>query len=149
MNIKIKRLHPDAVIPKQATEHAGAWDVTATEVKTHPDGLVICKLGIAMEPPTGYRIMFAPRSSITNQNWIIQNTPAIGDADFRGEYQLRFRPISKYNPESHRDALIFPYSKGSRIGQMWIEKIIPIQFEEVEELSETERGVGGYGSTGV
>lgn len=148
MNVKIKLLHPNAKIPKQATEFAGGWDVTATEIIEKEPGLVICKLGFAIEIPNGHKAMFAPRSSITNTNWVIQNSPCLGDSDFRGEYQLRFRCIPSVTEFKKAFLMPFPYKEGERVGQMWLTTVMPIEFENVEALSETIRNEGGYGSTG-
>lgn len=137
--IKIKKLHPKCRIPEQSSPEAGGWDVVVTEIAYH-GGYVKCKLGFALQPPVGYRIVIVPRSSITKTNWIMQNSPGLGDSDYTGEYEMRFRPLK--STES------FPYSVGDRIGQIYLEKIIPIQFEEVDELTETLRGPGGFGSTG-
>ena len=165
MKVKIKKLHPNAVIPKQATELAGGWDVTCTEILQESSDFVICKLGFALQLPIGYRVILVPRSSFTKTKWVLQNTPGLGDADYLGEYQYRFRAIpigiKEYNKTvyesfgcSYDEKVIeftyqkFPYNIGDRIGQIYLEEVIPLEFEEVEELSDTERGDGGYGSTG-
>lgn len=162
MQVKIKKLHPDAVIPKQASELAGGWDVVATEIIEESDDFVICKLGFALQPPTNYKITLVPRSSLTKTNWILQNSPGLGDPDYLGEYQYRFRCIPINTDleywDDHgfitniNDGLKyqeFPYKVGDRIGQIYLEEIIPIEFIEVDELSNTDRGTGGFGSTGV
>ena len=79
----------------------------------------------------------------------MQNSPGLGDPDYRGEYQIRFRALPKQEVYSNR--LVYPtipYKIGERVGQIYIEKIIPIEFIEVENLSETNRGSGGFGHTG-
>ena len=80
MIVKFKKLHPNAVIPKQATELAGGWDVTCTEIVQESPDFVICKLGFALQPPVGYRVILVPRSSLTKTHWIVQNSPGLGDA---------------------------------------------------------------------
>jgi len=152
MVVKIKKLHENAVIPKKATELAAGHDVTVTEIIQEADDFVICKLGFALTPPPGYKVVLVPRSSLTKTKWILQNSPGQGDEDYRGEYQFRFRAIpigvntkmSGYTLQ-YSD---FPYELGDRIGQMFIEKVIDFEFQEVGELSATERNTGGYGSTG-
>ena len=165
MRVKIKKLHPNAVIPKQATELAGGWDVVCTEIIQESPDFVICNLGFALQPPAGYRVILVPRSSFTKTKWILQNTPGLGDADYLGEYQYRFRAIPIGIKEctktiyesfgcSYDEKVVeliyqdFPYKVGDRIGQIYLEEVIPIEFEEVEELAQTKRGDGGYGSTG-
>lgn len=150
LKIKLKKLHPNAIIPKQATEFAGGWDVTATEIIQEADDFVICKLGFALELPIGYKLTLVPRSSLTKTKWILQNSPGLGDADYTGEYQYRFRALPLIE-DLFVDYIIdypeFPYKVGDRIGQVYLEEVIPMEFEEVDELSETERGEGGFGST--
>lgn len=150
MKIKLKKLHPDAVIPKQATELAGGWDVTVTEIIQTEKDFVICKLGFALELPKGYKLTLVPRSSLTKTKWILQNSPGLGDADYTGEYQYRFRALPIIVPNTMGELTEypkFPYEVGDRIGQVYLEEVIPIEFEEVEELSSTKRGTGGFGST--
>lgn len=162
MKVKIKKLYPNAVIPKQATEFSGGWDVIVTEIEHKEDDFVICKLGFALELPIGYKLTLVPRSSLTKTKWILQNSPGLGDTDYRGEYQYRFRALPykvisdfKYSSLQNRKILNgymfkypeFPYKEGERIGQVYLEEIIPIEWEETEVLSDTVRGVGGFGST--
>lgn len=163
MKVQFQKLHPNAVLPKQGSELAGGWDVVATEVIEKEPGFVVCKLGFALQPPTNYKVTLVPRSSLTGTQWVVQNSPGLGDPDYRGEYQVRFRafPVDfhytpgngvygpgGYGPKTRLIYPEFPYKPGERVAQMYIEEIIPIEFEEVDELSVTERGVGGFGHTG-
>lgn len=150
MEIKLKKLHANASVPKQATEFAGGWDVKVTEIIKKSDDFVICKLGSALEFSNDYELVLVPRSGLTKTHWILQNSPGQGDPDYTGEYQYRFRalPIG-INKETL--SLIypeFPYKIGDRIGQVYLREIIPIEFKIVSELSETDRGDGGFGHTG-
>lgn len=150
MLVKIKKLHPDAVIPKKASELAGGWDVTATEIIQESEDFVICKLGFALQPPSNYKVTLVPRSSLTKTKWILQNSPGLGDPDYLGEYQYRFRALPDHVIHYLTSSIIypkFPYKVGDRIGQIYLEEIIPIEFKLVEELSDTVRGTGGFGST--
>lgn len=158
MKVKIKKLHKNAVIPKKATNLAAGYDVVVTEIEKVSDDFVICKLGFALTPPSGYKVVLVPRSSLTKTRWILQNSPGQGDEDYTGEYQFRFRAIPENVEQKGGDYgssiyweleyPLFPYVIGDRIGQIFIEKVIDITFEEVNELSETERGSGGFGSSG-
>lgn len=150
MKLKIKKLHSNAVIPKQASELAGGWDVTCTEIVQKSPDFIICKLGFALQPPAGYRVILVPRSSFTKTKWIMQNAPGTGDADYLGEYQYRLRalPIRNNILGTAFEYPEVPFKVGDRIGQIYLEEVIPIEFEEVEELTETERGTNGFGSTG-
>jgi dUTP pyrophosphatase len=158
MKVKIKKLHKDAVLPKQATELAAGHDVIATEIIQEADDFVVCKLGFALTPPPGYKVVLVPRSSLTKTKWILQNSPGQGDEDFTGEYQYRFRAIPDSVEQTGGDYgssvywelkyPLFPYNVGDRIGQIFLEEVIKFKFEEVSELSNTERGSNGWGSTG-
>lgn len=153
MQIKIKKLHPNATIPKQATELAGGWDVTVTEIEKAEDDLVICKLGFALQLPKNYKLTLVPRSSLTKTKWFIQNSPGLGDADYLQEYQLRFRalPFDVHVVDRFGGIALeypkFPYKVGDRIGQVYLEEVIPIEFIEVDEF-DFENDRGGYGHTG-
>jgi dUTP pyrophosphatase len=97
--------------------------------------------GIAVEIPVGYVGKIAPRSGLAAKNGIsIVNSPGIIDSDYRGEIM-----ITLINHSRHR----FAINPGDRIAQMLIEKVEPVVFQYVEELSQTERGEGGFGSTGT
>jgi len=160
MKVQFQKLHPEAQLPKRGSELAGGWDVTVTEIVEKEPGFVICKLGFALQPSVNHKVTIVPRSSLTGTQWNIQNSPGLGDPDYRGEYQVRFRafPTSGYTTPGNFvlnepikvifEYPEFPYKVGDRVAQMYIEEIIPIEFEEVETLSETERGSGGFGSSG-
>jgi dUTP pyrophosphatase len=156
--MKFQKLHENAVLPKQASEHACGWDVVCTEIIQVDKDCVQCKLGWAAEVPIGYKLVLVPRSSFTKYRWIQQNSPGQGDSDFRGEYSYVFRAIpteirqaggdygsSIYWELQYDD---FPYKVGDRIGQVFLEKVIDLEPEWAFELSSTERGTGGFGSTG-
>jgi dUTP pyrophosphatase len=152
MKVKIKKINENATIPKQATELAGGWDVTVTEIEQVESDLVICKLGFALQLPTNYRLILVPRSSLTKTKWILQNSPGLGDADFLQEYSFRFRalPEDVDTVDGFGGIVLtypkFPYQVGDRIGQVYLEEVIHIEFEEVEEF-DFENNRGGYGST--
>jgi dUTP pyrophosphatase len=151
MNIKIVKLEPGNKLPVKMSPKAGAWDVFGTEIIRESDNYYRCKLGLKMTPPPGYRIVFVPRSSITRTQWILQNSPATGDEDFTGEYELRFKCIPYTSTESAYKGTSyekFPFKVGDRIAQMYLEKVEEFEFQEVNSLDETDRGKGGFGSTG-
>lgn len=153
MIVKIKKFRENARVPEKMSDLAAGYDLYVSEIEDTEPGFAICKLGIGMTPPKGYKIVFVPRSSITKTKWILQNSPTQGDEDFVGEYQLRLRAIPSMHVNSFKNTYLgyepFPYKVGDRIGQMFIEKVIDFTFEEVEELEDTERGAGGFGSSGV
>ena len=166
MIIKYKKLNENFVLPFQAHTNDGGFDVTCTEIIQEDEDFVICKIGFACELPEGYKLTLVPRSSFTKTKWVLQNTPGLGDPSYTGEYQYRFRaiPISIVKNGNFFTRLIekfrgnqiekytigypeFPYKVGDRIGQVYLESVIPTTWVEVSELNATERGDGGFGST--
>lgn len=153
MNVKIQLRHKNAKIPKRATDLSGGWDLVCTEIIKENEHSYVCKLGISMQPNPNYKITIVPRSSITNTNWFISNSPALGDPDYLGEYMIRFKCIPTYvdldlSLQPFLCYESFPYKVGDRVAQMYIEEIIPIEWEEVKDFLPTKRGEGGFGSTG-
>lgn len=153
MKIKFKKFHPDATVPVKGSQLAGGWDVTYTRSEEKDDGTVTCYLGFGVAIPKGYKLTIVPRSNLTKHKWVLNNSPVLIDADYRGEIQLRFKPLLTYVELSSTASTLgydpFPYEVGDRIAQCYLEEVIPIEFEEVDELDETERGEGGFGSTGL
>lgn len=157
MKIKFKKLNENAKLPTQGSEQAGAWDVYASEIIKESDNYYIVSLGFATEIPKGYRVTASGRSSLTKTNWYIPNADPIIDSDFRGCWQVRFRaiPIAGYSNENEwidSDVNLiyddFPFEVGDRVAQIKLEEVLPIEFEEVDELEESVRGEGAWGSTG-
>jgi len=142
MKVRIKKLHENAVIPSYAKPGDAGMDLTAVSItvideKTH--GYIEYKTGLSFEIPEGFVGLLFPRSSISNKGLILSNSVGVIDSGYRGEVSMRFKYIKDTET----------YNIGERIGQLVIVPVPEIQFEEVTELSETERGTGGYGSTGV
>ena len=158
MKIKFKRLSPLFVIPKPATKYSAGHDVIATEIKEKAVNKRYCKLGFKAELPEGTKLNLVPRSSITKSTWFMSNSPGIGDADYRGEYEMRFTgiPTGTKLKFSWKWPCItrvltyddFPYNIGDRIGQVFLSNNISTKWVEVEELNNTIRGDGGFGHTG-
>lgn len=151
MNIKIKRTHPDAVIPKYARQGDAGLDLTAVTLGFDRDGNIVYGTGLAFEIPEGYYGQIQSRSSLTQYDRTMLNTPAIIDSGYRGEVLIKFRPALVFEEDEFatgisEDARI--YSKGDRIAQLIILPYPKVEFTEVSELIPTERGTLGYGSTG-
>jgi len=159
MKVKIKKLHPDAIIPKYQTPGSAGFDFHALEdYEIHVGQTKIIRTGLAFEVPFGYELQIIPRSGISFKTSLrIANSPGCIDSDFRNEINIIVENIIKNmyfdSTESgsvHNlcfDAAIY-IKKGERIAQGKIVPVIQAEFLEVEELSETERK-GGLGSTGV
>lgn len=141
-------LHPFAVIPEYKTSGAACFDLVATDIERVSAGKVKIKFGIAVEIPEGYKMCIVPRSGRCLKGWVQINTPGQVDSDYRGELMwfLDGIPIGKNADSLYYEPL--EIGVGQRCAQAWIEKVIKAEFEVVEELSETERGEGGFGSTG-
>lgn len=140
MTIKFKRLHPQAVTPKQGSEWAAGFDITAISRKWLPDEACYeYSTGIAIEVPKGFAAFLFPRSSIFRVPLQLSNSVGVIDADYRGEIKAKFR---------RTDGGESLYHPGDRIGQLVILPVPFVSYVEVENLSETKRGKNGYGSTG-
>ena len=138
LQIKFKKTHPFSIIPTQGTTGAAGFDLTAVSLETTETTLKY-DTGIAVEIPPGYVGLVFPRSSVCKTGLSLANSVGVIDSDYRGSISFVF-----YKPA----VCIVPYLPGDRIGQLVIVPIPEVEFVEVEELSETERGAGGYGSTG-
>ena len=137
MQVKIKKLHSDAVVPKYAKKGDAGLDLTAIS-KCQYEHYVEYDTGLAIEIPEGFVGLIFPRSSISNTSLILSNHVGVIDSGFRNSIKFRFKRINN-GPE---------YYIGERIGQMIIIPYPKIEFEEVTELSTTDRGLEGFGSTG-
>lgn len=136
MKIKIKKLVPEAVIPEYATPGAAGMDLTAVTIE-ETDDVVTYGTGLAMEIPEGYVGLIFPRSSNYKYDCVLANSVGVIDSDYRGEIKFKFFEIGENI-----------YKVGDRIGQIMIVPYPKIEFDEVENLSETSRGSGGFGHTG-
>jgi dUTP pyrophosphatase len=154
INVNYTPTHLEFKVPVRSTEQAGAWDVFVTEVVKESDDCYLAKLGFKAEFSSDYKLIIAPRSSITKTKWNMQNTPGIGDPDFRGEYSVRFRAFPegvRFNSRTENWELYYPeftYKVGDRCAQIYFQKRVDAHFFETEFLNETQRGEGAYGSTG-
>ena len=159
IKVKIKKTHPDAVIPRYAKVGDAGLDLTATSMYYDEYGNICYGTGLAFEIPEGYVGLIFPRSSICKEQLLLSNAVGVIDSGYRGEVSFKFKPsmaldnrqcvkadAEKLWSISVRQNDI--YKVGDRIGQMIIMPYPSVEFEEVEELSETERGEGGYGSSG-
>lgn len=135
-------------VPERGSALAAGYDVKAREIKIE-DGLAKVKLGIRLHC-SGHAVYIIPRSSLSTTGWIMANSIGLVDEDYRGELQIRFRPLVKASsPQLEKLSLPkFPYEVGDRVGQIVLVKTIPMDFQVVETLEETQRGEGGFGHTG-
>jgi len=143
MIVKFKKLHPDAVIPQYAHpgEDAGL-DLTCINVYSNT-GYIGYKTGIAVEIPQGYVGYLFPRSSNCKKDLLLTNSVGVVDSGYRGEIEFRFKHIPNRNT-----SIGDYYGIGDKVGQLVIMPYPFIEPIEVEELSESNRGTNGYGSSG-
>jgi len=137
MKVSIKKLHPDAVIPEYARLGDAGLDLTAVDVQAEGTFLTY-KTGLAIEIPPWHVGLLFPRSSVYKTGQSLTNCVGVIDSGYRGEIMFKYT-LSPYGNE---------YDIGDRVGQIIIVPYPRIDFEEKEELTPTERGDGGYGSTG-
>jgi dUTP pyrophosphatase len=140
MKVKIKKISKTAVIPSYAKDGDAGMDLIATSIIENTSFQITYGLGIALEIPNGFVGLVFPRSSIRKYELALSNSVGVIDSGYRGELQATFRK------ENGLDSLA--YKVGDRIAQIMIIPYPPIEFDEVAELSDTERGEGGFGSTG-
>jgi dUTP pyrophosphatase len=141
LDVKVKILNTDAIIPKYQTNEAAGFDLHSVDEKTIKAGeRDVVKTGLAVALPRGYELQVRPRSGLALKNGItVLNTPGTVDSDYRGELMVILLNTSKED---------FAIKKGDRIAQAVIKEILQADFAVVDELDSTERGSGGFGSTG-
>ncbi len=142
--LKVKKLYPDARLPQRATEGASGLDLFAY-IKESSRKVVLEQkpkligTGIALEVPSGYEAQIRPRSGLSAKGVLV----ALGtvDSDYRGEVMVTMYTVGRHNG--------FELKHGDRIAQLVTGKLAELPIEEVSELSATERGAHGHGSTGI
>jgi len=142
--ILIKRLSKNISLPKYETEGSSGMDLTANVnkvIEIQPGKSEIIPTGLAISIPKNYEIQIRPRSGLAAKNQIsVLNTPGTIDEDYRGEIKVILINLGEKK---------FIIEKGLRIAQMVLCPVIKAELEEVDELDETKRGSGGFGSTGI
>ena len=144
IKILIKRLSKEVSLPKYETSGSSGMDLSAnidSSVNIDPGKTAIIPTGLALSIPKGFEVQIRPRSGLAaKQNISVLNTPGTIDADYRGEIKVILINLG-------RDS--FKVEKGIRIAQMVVSPVIQAQLKEVNDLDETVRGKGGFGSTGT
>jgi len=140
MKVRFKRLHEDAVLPAYAKDGDAGMDVCCIDDGEVTHDYVQYKLGLAMEVPTGYVGLLFPRSSITKKDLMMKNSIGVIDSGYRGEVMARYK--------SDKNLIIGRYRKGDKVAQLIIIPIPKVEAEWADDLSDTDRGDGGFGSTG-
>ncbi len=142
MIIKFKKLDPNAVVPTLAHADDAGYDLVATsKILCDPPDILEYGTGLAIEIPSGFVGLIMQRSSVYKHCLTLVNAVGVIDSGFTGEIKLKFKTI--YGTER------FDYKKGDKIGQLLIMPLARVTFSETDELKQSSRGTGGYGSTGA
>jgi dUTP pyrophosphatase len=142
MKVKIKKTHEAGVIPAYAKPGDAGMDLVAVSASWDDrSGIVTYDTGLSIEIPEGYVGLLFPRSSVSKTPLQLTNCVGVIDSGYRGSMMFKYRYLNEEDDSYYR--------VGDRVGQIIIMPYPQIEFEEVEELSDTERGEGGFGSTGV
>ena len=144
IEVLIKRLSNNVELPKYETNGSSGMDLSANidkQVKIEPGKTSIIPTGISVAIPENFEIQIRPRSGLAAKNQIsVLNTPGTIDADYRGELKVILINLSNKT---------FVVESGARIAQMVLCPIVKAKFKEVDNLDNTSRGAGGFGSTGL
>ena len=142
--ILIKKLSKEVSLPKYKTDGSSGMDLAANievNININPGKTAIVPTGLSISIPKGFEVQIRPRSGLAAKQKIsVLNTPGTIDADYRGEIKVILINLGQ-EP--------FKVEKGLRIAQMVVCPVVQAQLKEVDDLSETERGKGGFGSTGT
>jgi dUTP pyrophosphatase len=139
MKLKFKKLDEKAVLPKHAKPGDAGMDLTLTDYTYANDGKIVHHFGLAVEIPEGYVGLMFPRSSMVKTALTMPNSVGVIDSGYRGELKAVFSNTTA-NPW---------YFPGDRSVQLVIVPFVKCETQWEDELSESERGTGGFGSTGV
>lgn len=140
MKIRFKKLSPSAVVPRKAHASDAGYDMACTRYEVTNGELFTYHTDISVEIPDGYVGLLFPRSSIYKKDLFLTNSVGVVDSGYRGEVMFKFKSIAS-EVKQH-------YQVGDRIGQLIIIPYPNVEFVEADELSESDRGEGGYGSSG-
>ena len=145
MKVKFKKLVDTAVTPGYAKPGDAGMDITAIAHKINTEhNFIEYHTGLSFEVPDGYVGLLFPRSSVSKKDLNLANCVGVVDSGYRGEITFRY----KFDSDSYF-ANVKRYQDGDRVGQLVIMPYPKIEFEEVEHIDISERGKGGFGSTGI
>ena len=160
LNLKFKKLTENAVVPQKAHDSDAAFDIIATSM-TVEDHYIEYGTGLVFETPMDHAMLIYPRSSISKKDLALCNSVGVVDPGYRGELKVRFRVINNNITEvsgaiyNHLGGSNLPssyplsvYKVGDKIAQMVVVPLPRLSFTEVENLDDTDRGQGGFGSSG-
>ena len=151
MEVKIKKLVENAVVPQYAHDTDAGLDLTAVSKEVDEYGNIVYHTGLAIEIPEGYAGFLFPRSSVSKYNLSLCNCVGVIDSAYRGEIILKFNEVIDYYVTGRKVNCKYKeeYNVGDRVAQLIILPYPKIKLVETDELSDSDRGEGGFGSTGV
>jgi len=144
LKIKLQKITEDAKMPIKGSSGAACYDVYAHHITSKGDKVTV-GLGFKTEISKGYKGIIVPRSNITKHDWVMNNSFGVIDSDYRGEWVAVFTPLC-YDGVTIQT---FPYNIGDRVAQIYFEEVLEVSYDIVSELEPSDRGEGGFGSTGV
>ena len=144
MIVKFKKKDESTEIPVKGTVDSAAYDVHVHSISYPADNKVCVGLGFYTEIPKGFKGIIVPRSNLTKHDWVMNNSHGVIDCDYRGEWMAIFTSLKGTTEENP-----FPYKVGERCAQIYFDRSDSAHFFITDELGETDRGEGGFGSTGV
>ena len=153
--ICLKKLDPSAVVPSRAKEGDAGFDLVAIDDGVvDSEGFIQYRTGLSIDPPQGYHTEIWPRSSISKYDLVLANSIGLVDNGYRGELLVRFKPTLRFAQTKEGEIyVILPkpvkkYKKGDKIAQLVITETVESSFTEMQELTASARGSGGFGSSG-
>ncbi|MDD4353498.1 MAG: dUTP diphosphatase [Candidatus Nanoarchaeia archaeon] len=141
MELKIKKLNSNAILPEYKTSQSAGMDLYSTEDAILKSGEIkLIPTGLSLEIENGYEAQIRPRSGLALKGITVANSPGTIDSDYRGEIKIILINLSKEE---------FKVNMGDRVAQLILSKVEQAIIKETDELNSTQRGVGGFGSTGM
>lgn len=144
IQVKFKKISDDVKMPIKGSNYAACFDVYAHDITSNANNKIVVGLGFKTEIPVGYKGIIVPRSNLTKYDWVLNNSFGVIDADYRGEWKAVFTSLRGTVMDNQ-----FPYGVGERVAQIYFEPVTLVDIVQVHELEESERGEGGFGSTGL
>lgn len=149
MIVKIKKLSELAVTPAYGKPGDAGMDLTCTSVELDANGNYVYRTGLAIEIPEGFVGLLFPRSSNANKSLMLTNSVGVVDSGYRGEIMFKYKPNYQFFLTEVDKRHYKIYNVGDRVGQLIIMPYPEVVWSVVDELLESDRGDGGFGSTGV
>jgi dUTP pyrophosphatase len=137
----VKKLHSEAILPEYGTVESACFDLfSVKKVILDPGAIIAVETGLAFEIPKGYEIQIRSKSGLAVRGISVLNSPGTIDSDYKGEIKVILKNSSEET---------YIISQGKKIAQALLATVIPVELIEIHELSSSERGEGGFGSTGL